>query len=70
MSVGWSVGLSLAGNAFVRWSTWRTLLAHLALFTVLAASKVGKMGGRQMDGSHLKQARLLMNKQVKSVLTG
>ena len=45
------------------WPTW-------PCFSILAASKVGKTGGRQIDGSHLKQARLLMNKQVKSVLTG
>ena len=31
MSVGWLVGLS--GNAFVRQSTGRTLLAYLALFS-------------------------------------
>ena len=70
MSVGWSVG-----NAFARGSTWRALLPYLALFTIFAASKVGKMGGRQIDGSlsvssHSKQARLLMNKQVESALTG
>ena len=37
MSVGWSVGCSVGdsvGNAFVRWSTRRTLLAYLALFCV------------------------------------
>ena len=50
------------------WPTW-------PCFSILAASKVGKTGGRQIDGSlsvssHLKQARLLMNSQVKCALTG